>query len=90
MSQKKSIVIYNEDMVRWPSGLRRQTKEFPNSGISGISGPKGRGFESHSHHMFSVFFVEYLEEVYRIIALSNVPRLPATQTLAVNIQAPLS
>ncbi|KAI0737235.1 hypothetical protein C8Q80DRAFT_1214347, partial [Daedaleopsis nitida] len=31
--------------VRWPSGLRRQTKV-----LAVQSGPKGRGFESHSHH----------------------------------------
>ena len=38
-------------MVRWPSGLRRQTKD-QSVRHSYVSGPKGRGFESHSHHTF--------------------------------------
>ena len=41
-------------MVRWPSGLRRQTKELVEGSHplpSSKSGPKGRGFESHSHHL---------------------------------------
>jgi hypothetical protein len=36
--------------VRWPSGLRRQTKAIPTRLVIVSSGPKGRGFESPSHH----------------------------------------
>ena len=44
-------------MVRWPSGLRRQTKD--QHSVSATVGTnfhiwslRGRGFESHSHHWF--------------------------------------
>ncbi|KIM47273.1 hypothetical protein M413DRAFT_271953 [Hebeloma cylindrosporum] len=37
--------------VRWPSGLRRQTKD-QGSYCPWISGPPGRGFESHPHQTF--------------------------------------
>ena len=48
-------------MARWPSGLRRQTKETRTFDVQPPllprsrkwqSGPKGRGFESHSRQSF--------------------------------------
>ena len=46
--ERKYIDVHK---ARWPSGLRRQTKD-QDIRCPLISGPKGRGFESHSRHNF--------------------------------------
>jgi hypothetical protein len=43
------LILESRSSVRWPSGLRRQTKAFPTRLVIVSSGPKGRGFESPSH-----------------------------------------
>ena len=56
-SEAKAYIIYCNHgfyKVRWPSGLRRQTKVSKLSGCTFlIWSLRGRGFESHSHHFLS-------------------------------------
>ena len=71
--------------MRWPSGLRRQTKEISLFDKLVIWSLRGRGFESHSHHVFVLRVITAWQCFILVLYHVRNSTLPAMFTSLVSI-----